>query len=304
MAKVIADRYGGTHVDALKALELEMMRDSALSKELTDSLADGQGLKPGLMTRLLAKHLDLPEPAMPEPPPPPPLPEPPAEGEEPGEPVEPPEPFVPPVWSAKGGVDEGWRAMGVPEEVVEWGRAPQGQEGLRFVIDGLPLDMLTDEEGISLSPAVHALRTAMLVPTVVIILDDEAPEGDEAAPAAVGRQRTERAKEAGFFYNLGRETELERMTGVQYPFEEARDLQSQALAPGGALCAQLSEAGAVILRLNARLPLAELVEAAAARVDPLVCVCVRVCVRARVRFSVCLCLCLCLCCLCARARAF
>ena len=125
--------------------------------------------------------------------------------------------------------------------------------------------MLTDDEGVTVSPAVHALRTARLVPTVVLILDDEAPEGVDDAPAAIGRQRTERAKEAGFFYNLGRETELERVTGVEYPFEAARNLQSEVLAPGGAMCAQLSEAGCVILRLNARMPLAELVEAATAR---------------------------------------
>jgi len=279
VAKVIADRYGATHVDVLKALELEMMRESELGKELSDSLGAGQGVKPALMTRLLAKHLDLPEPEMPEPPAPEPPRDPPAEGEEVAEPM----PFQLKVWKAQqrvGGDDgeentEGketneWMARGVPAEVVEWGRAPPGQESLRFVIDGLPLDVLVPEEGEPFSPATHALRTAQLVPTLVLILEDSAPEGDESAPASVGRERTEHAKEAGFFYNLGRETELERQTGVQYPFDEARELQSAALAPDAPLCKQLKEAGCEILRLNARMPLAELVEAAAARVDPLV----------------------------------
>jgi hypothetical protein len=47
-------------------------------------------------------------------------------------------------------------------------------------------------------------------------------------------------------------------------------LQSEALAETGVLCQQLAEAGAVVVRLDARLRLAELVEMAAARVDPFV----------------------------------
>ena len=263
VAKAIADRYGALHVDALKALELTLLDSSPLALEVSSAMGEGRGLTPGLMTRLLASQLNLPEPEMPEPPPPVEPPEP-AEGEEA---PAPPEPFVPPVWQAKGEpVDLEMRLNGV----VEWGKAPDGQESLRFVLDGLPLDVLEKEDGTSISPAVHALRTAALVPTVVLVLDDVAPEGVEDAPASVGRERTEHAKEAGFFFNLGREAALEREKGVQYPFDEACMLQSQALAPDGVLCQQLTEAGALVVRLDARLKLAELVEAAAARVDPLV----------------------------------
>jgi len=215
------------------------------------------------MTRLISRQLGLPEPAMPEPPEPVEPPEA-AEGEPP---PPPPEPFVAPVWAARSEpVDLEMRLNGV----VEWGKAPDGQESLRFVLDGLPLNVQQLEGGTSVSPAVQALRTAGLVPTVVLVLDDVAPAGVDGAPASVGRLRTEHAKEAGFFFNLGREAALEREMGLQYPFDEACRLQSEALAETGVLCQQLAEAGAVVVRLDARLRLAELVEMAAARVDPFV----------------------------------
>ena len=260
VAKSIADRYGAMHIDALKAVEREMSGQGAFAEELTLSFASGKGLTPELLTRVLASQLGLPAPDMPAPPPPPSPPR--GELVEGGEPLREPEPFVPPVWAAKGDVDM--------YGVVEWGKSPEGQESLRFVMDGLPLDVLERDGADAVSPAVLALRTAMLVPTVVLILEDSAPEGIEGVAASVGRERTEHAKEAGFFYNLGREAALEREKNVQYPFDEARKLQSAALAPGSTLCTQLAAAGCHILRLDARMKLAELVEAAAARVDPLI----------------------------------
>ena len=246
----------------LKALELQL-GDGELGKEIQVALEEGKGLRPGHLTRLLASQLGLQRPAMPEAPP---RPEPEAvpEGEEA---PPPPEPFVPPVWAAVGDADE--------DGVVEWGRAPAGQEALRFVIDGLPLEVLAKDDAATVSPTVHALRTAMLVPTVVVILDDSAGEveGDvnsDANSRCLGRQRCDASKKSGFMYELGREAELERTKGVSYPFEEAYALQSEALRDGGALCTELAAAGCCIVRLDARIQLEELIEAAAARVDPFV----------------------------------
>ena len=70
VAKAIADRYGALHVDALKALELTLLDSSPLALEVSSAMGEGRGLTPGLMTRLLASQLNLPEPEMPEPPPP------------------------------------------------------------------------------------------------------------------------------------------------------------------------------------------------------------------------------------------
>ena len=274
VAKAIAGRYGAVHVDVLKAVEMEVLKaqrdedegagddkNKALAPELLAALEAGQPLAPALMTRLLAAQLELPEPAMPAMPARPSA----AEGqggdethgEGAGEGEG--ERFVAPVWRAKGEADD--------NGVVEWGKAPPGQEALRFVIDGLPLDTV-EEEGGEVSPMVLALRTAALVPTVVVVLDDMAPEGDEEA--SVGRSRTDKDKASGFFFDLGREASLEREMKVEYPFVEARDLQSIALAKDGTVCSQLQEAGCVVVRLDARMRAEEMAEAAAARIDPLV----------------------------------
>ncbi len=73
-----------------------------------------------------------------------------------------------------------------------WGACPTSQEDVGFVLEHWP----------STEEAVKALRKAEIVPTVVLVLQDESA-GEEM------RQRTDTLRNQGFYYDHTRECKLE-----------------------------------------------------------------------------------------------
>ena len=108
----------------------------------------------------------------------------------------------------------------------------------------------------------------VLVELVVLLLEDAPPAREDGAPgAAAARARMAAQQAEGFFWDMGREAQLERAHGVSFPAEEALSRQAEALEAGAEA---LAAAGAVVVRLDCRAPLAELLEAANSRADALV----------------------------------
>ena len=242
IAKHLSSRYGCVHVDMVASIEEaaadETRRESAPIKQ---ALVAGGPVPPKSINDVLARALGLParpetprkEEAAPA-----------AEGGEEGE-------GEGDAAAAEGGEEEVPPAPTFPSlgEDGTWGKPPDGQEGMSFVVEDFPCT----------AEALEEMRRACMVPTVVLMLQDSSEEGKDLQEN-LGKSRASDtpSRTAKWEQEHG---------GLSVPIPALASATAAAFAEAEPL---LAEAGCTVVKLSCNVSVGELIESAAARVDPFV----------------------------------